>query len=171
MTTRGGQPAESPVERRQRIGATTIRLATREDISAIKAIADRERRTLGFVHGGALRRAVDRAEVLVAVAEDASHLVGFCQSYHRRDGTVSLYHIAVVEEARGLGIGRALVERLSATAIGTGMRSIRLKCPAELPANRFYPRLGFSLARTENGVARRLHVWERSIDPSPSAAD
>lgn len=138
-----------------------FRQATQTDLDAIKRIADRDKHALGFVHRGALARAIERREVLLAVR--GSDIVGFCQMYHRRDGVITVSHIAVVHEARRRGIGRALVDRARDDGVARGMTSIRLKCPFDLPANAFYQGIGFALASVETTASRDLNIWERPL--------
>lgn len=143
-------------------GEPIIRAATTDDIPAIKAIADREKRALGFVHRGSLTRAVTRDELIVACVGPS--LVGFCQCYRRRDGIAAIYHVAVVPERRGEGIGRTMIAAVDGRQRGCGGGTIRLKCPQDLPANAFYSSIGFRLAAIETGRGRPLNVWERRIE-------
>jgi GNAT superfamily N-acetyltransferase len=145
-----------------------IDLATPADIDAIKAIADREKRALGFVHRGALARGVTGGNVLAA--RDEMTLVGFCHVYPRRDGVVTIHHLAVAAERRGQGIGRALIAALERRAARHGASTIRLKCPADLAANDFYAGMGFERVSTEVGAVRALNVWERSCQSGIDAA-
>ena len=41
-----------------------------------------------------------------------------------------------------------------------GQTAVRLKTPADIPANRFYKALGFQLINTEPGRHRPINVWE-----------
>ena len=137
------------------------------DIAAVKAVADRERHELGFVHRGSLLRSVARDELFVACA--ATAIVGFCQLYRRRDGIVAIYHLAVAPEMRGRGIGRALIAHVQRDASDRGSRAIRLKCPADLPANAFYSRIGYCLIGVEGRRARPLNIWETRSPEKPYA--
>lgn len=143
-------------------GEPIIRAATTDDIPAIKAIADREKHALGFVHRGSLTRAVARDELIVACVGPS--LVGFCQCYRRRDGVAAIYHVAVIPERRGQGIGRALLAAIDGALGARDAGTVRLKCPQDLPANAFYASIGFRLATIETGRGRPLNVWERRIE-------
>lgn len=82
--------------------------------------------------------------------------LGFCHWRLRRDGWATIYEMAVWPWARGLGVGRALVESL-------GPR-VRLKTDVWSEANKFYLALGFRLAgsaKSRDG-ARLLNIYELS---------
>lgn len=164
---RGAKPTGSRV---------VVRAGTMRDIDAIKAVADREKHALGFVHRGSLVRAVAREELVVAAIGPA--VAGFCQLYRRRDRIVTVYHVAVVPEVRGEGIGRALLASVSHDAGTRGLEIIRLKCPVDLPANDFYARIGFRRVAIEAGSGRPLNLWEFGIPdgqnehrPSPGMSE
>ncbi|MGH2350745.1 MAG: GNAT family N-acetyltransferase [Chloroflexota bacterium] len=158
----GVSPPDSAETRRAAEQRPVTRAATECDIPAIKTIADREKHALGFVHRGSLTRAVARDELIVASI--GTSVVGFCHFYRRRDGTTTIYHVAVVPERRGEGIGRALLIEVGRSAGERTAGIIRLKCPDDLPANDFYSWMGFCLVATDTGRKRPLNVWERSVD-------
>lgn len=138
-----------------------IRKATENDLDAVKAIADAHRTELGFVRRPTLQEAIKRGEVIVA--QSGESLVGFVHYHHRRDTQTTLYDIAVAPTFRLAGIGNILVTALIAEAQTLGKQVIILKCPAELPANGFYPRLGFKCQAEEPGKRRKLIVWRLSL--------
>ena len=142
---------------------TSIRLARASDLDAIKRLADAERPALGFVRRPALAESIARDEVLVA--EQAGAVVGFVEYHQRRDGQVTLYHIAVTAERRGEGVGRALIDGLRTAATAAGATPIALKCPVDLPANAFYRACGFALREVAAGRARPLNVWTLPLPP------
>ena len=73
------------------------------------------------------------------------------------DGAAKAERIAVLEEARGSGVGRALVESIEFHARQEGLRSVRLD--AQVQAAGFYKKLGY-LAEgevfIEAGIDHRL---------------
>jgi GNAT superfamily N-acetyltransferase len=139
----------------------TVRKATSADLHQIKRLADSHRHELGFVLLPALAKSIGRDELLVAV--NSSALVGFVEYHHRRDAQTTLYHLVVDSEHRGLGIGRSLVETLVSEARKAGKSRIQLKCPADLKANSFYARVGFSRAGTKSGRKRELVLWRMDL--------
>ena len=112
---------------------------------------------LGFVRKVALAESLRRREILVA--ENSEYVVGFLHYRHRRDQQTTLYNIVVLPEKRQRGIGKRLVNTLLKESRSLGKQQIVLKCPAELPANKFYARIGFRRWRKEPGKRRELIVW------------
>jgi GNAT superfamily N-acetyltransferase len=140
----------------------TVRKATPSDLDAIKALADTQRQELGFVLRPALARSIERGEVFVA--ENSTGLVGFIEYHHRQDRQTTVYHVAVISGYRRKGVGRALIETLRDEALDRKKCTIRLKCPAHLPAQGFYARLGFNSLGREGGGERHLVVWALTLD-------
>lgn len=140
-----------------------IRKAAEDDLDGIKNLADAHRHELGFVLRPALGRGIAGGEFLVAV--DQGNLIGFADYHHRRDGQTTLYNVCVKTEYRRQGVGTSLMEALRLEALAHGRRTIRLKCPVDLPANSFYKSMGFRLKQKESGRKRVLVVWELSVAP------
>ncbi len=131
-----------------------------EHLDSIKSIADGHKPELGFVRRPTLAKAITDGEVLIAELSGA--LAGFAHYHHRRDAQTTLYNIVVAERFRHRGIGAALMAEVHSEARALGKEYVLLKCPAELDANGFYCRLGFSLAYMEKGKHRPLNVWTLS---------
>ena len=82
---------------------------------------------------------------------------GFCHWHLRRDGQLTIREIIVLPERRGQGIGTAILGRLRQTS---GATCIFAKCPADLDANRWYRRMGFTDCGTETTRSGRvLRLW------------
>ena len=81
------------------------------------------------------------------VAERAGVIVGFAALAHRRwNRRTELWHLYVAPDARGQGIGRALVEAAVAAARAAGTRCVWLETSnLASPAITFYRRVGFAL--------------------------
>ncbi len=133
-----------------------IRKAIQADLDELKRLADAHKHELGFVLRPALARSITRGEVLVA--ENSAGLIGFVEYHHRRDEQTTLYHIAVIPDHRRRGIGRALIETLRNEAQALGKETVYLKCPADLPAQKFYARLEFNTVGEEPGNSRPLVI-------------
>lgn len=139
----------------------TIRKAKPTDIDAIKEIADAHRHELGFVRRPSLIKSIKQEEVFVA--QNGNGLVGFMEFHHRRDLQTTLYNVVVNNDYRQEGVGRLLMQSLEEDAINQDKGIILLKCPEELPANAFYARLNYKLARTDSGKSRQLNIWTKNL--------
>lgn len=124
---------------------------TKEEIDAVKAIANKYRNELGYVMYPKLREAAARRELIVATHK--TRVVGFVNFHARRDGIQTVYEIAVHPEWRGRNIGKALL-----AAVPT---PVRLKCTVDNSANAFYEAQGFCFVRREAGKKRELNVWAK----------
>ncbi len=134
-----------------------VRQSTIEDIPALKAIADANRPTLGFLMRSAFAESVVARWVLVA--ERDSRLLGFVRYRHRRNEQTTIYELCVAQDYRGQGIGRLLIEALAQEAQERGKSHIQLKAVTGIAANGFYEHLGFALIGVETGKKRALNVW------------
>ncbi|MBC7342728.1 MAG: GNAT family N-acetyltransferase [Clostridia bacterium] len=138
-------------------GPLRILVASAEDVSAIKKIADDHRTDCGFIPKAAFLEAVDKGWLLVAKVHGV--VAGFVRFRHRRDKTTTVYEIALANHFKRQGIGTELVFALTEHARQRNQLEIFLKCPANLPANHFYSSLGFQLVRVDSGKRRDLNVW------------
>ena len=147
---------------------STIAIVSASDFSvvdAIKRIADHSRAELGFHTRQAYVDSLNKGELLIAKRD--ADVVGFARYHHRRDHRTTLYEIAVTPNIRGKGVGRRLVDALIAECQRVSSRCLRLTCPVELPANRFYEAMGFirSAGRSRPGKNRPLYEWELPVLP------
>lgn len=138
-----------------------ISLAEKRDVFDIKKIIDGHRVDLGFIPKTAFSEAVEKGWLLVAKIDDV--VVGFVRFRHRHDKTTTLYEIAVANHVKRRGIGRMLIYKLIEHARQYNQLEIKLKCPANLPANHFYHALGFQLVRVDKGKRRDLNVWRLEL--------
>lgn len=134
-------------------------------IDAVKCIADQHRSELGFHPRQVYVDSLNKDELLIAKMD--SQVVGFVRYHHRQDGRTTLYEIATTRDLRSKGVGRCLVGALIADCQRAASRYIRLLCPVELPANRFYEALGFvrRSRRSRSGKSRPLYEWELEVLP------
>jgi predicted GNAT family acetyltransferase len=135
-----------------------LRKAVPEDLPTLKALADAHRHELGFVHQKALLRSIEREEVFVA--QDTDNPIAFVEYHHRKDKQTTIYHIIVKSEFRNQGIGRSLINAVSAESRKLKKEFVRIKCPIDLEANQFYRQIGCHLIRKEQGKNRNLAIWE-----------
>ncbi len=138
-----------------------IRKAILSDLEEIKALADANRHELGFVLRPALMKSIKRKEIFVA--EKDKFIVGFVEYHHRMDNQTTIYHIAVCKAYRKIGIGRALIGAVIEEAKKFSKENLLAKCPIDLPANKFYERLGFVKSGICEGKNRKLVAWIKKL--------
>ena len=132
--------------------AREYRNATLDEVDVIAGIAKFYSKELGFVMKVALRESVARGSLLVATMQ--GKIVGFCNYRLKKDGTVTVYEIAVHVSYKRYGIGRGMLDAIK--------QPITLKCPVDnVGAHAFYKRCGFEMVETVQGRKRELTVWKR----------
>lgn len=107
-----------------------------------------------------MRFYIDASHAAFVVAEKNAELVGYGLLLMRRGTQLTrLYSLAVLPEARGLGIAESVIARLEECALARGKRFMRLEVSEQnLGAIRLYQRLGFE----QFGVYS--HYYEDSSD-------
>lgn len=108
----------------------------------------------------ALHESAQRGELLLAEG-------GMCHWHLRRDGQLTIREIISTRR----GAGSLMLRRLEATP---GATSLFAKCPADLPANEWYARRGFTLEATETTKSgRKLKCWRKALtnDRRPNVED
>jgi DNA-binding MarR family transcriptional regulator/GNAT superfamily N-acetyltransferase len=103
------------------------------------------------------------------VAERAGRMLGAIMLVDAGDGVAQLRMLHVEPEARGQGIGGALVVACIAFARAAGYARLRLWTHAVLlSARRLYAAAGFTLVSTEDhdhfGATERGEIWELPLD-------
>lgn len=81
----------------------------------------------------------------------------YCRYNVRRDGQLTIYEILVLPRARGMGIGRSIINELKSTP---GVSRLVARCPTDLPSNKFWEHMGFKLAeQVELKSGRVVNKW------------
>lgn len=124
----------------------SIRIASLPDLGAIDALeaasfeADRfPRRNLGRMLAG--------GRTVFLLAESGGMPSGYLAlSFRRGSGTSRLYSLAIAPQARGKGVGAALITRAVEETARRGLRSVRLEVrQSNMAARTLYERCGFTL--------------------------
>lgn len=140
----------TPIARKS-ISNFKVRFAKQKDIDAVKAIADANSKSIGFVLKPVLEEAAEKKKLVVAV--DGNVVLGFCNFNRRKkDNVLVIYEICVDAVYRRNGIAERIINKLP--------RPIIAKCPIDNESNKFYKKLGFNLVRIDEGKKRKLNVWE-----------
>ncbi|MBI3950593.1 MAG: GNAT family N-acetyltransferase [Acidobacteria bacterium] len=143
-----------------------LRKACSKDLDQLIHIIQQHKAVFPFLPRAVFKDFVQKEEVIVY--QKASRVLGFVRYHHRKDGITTLHEIAVLKSHPSTGIGRSLIEALRNECVTLGQKTIRLKCPLDLPANGFYSHLGFQRVSIEDGRKRPLAVWENLIVPCKS---
>jgi GNAT superfamily N-acetyltransferase len=94
---------------------------------------------------------------------------GMCRFHLRRDGQLTIREILVLPGMRGYRIGARMLQQLKLKRL-EGARCIVARCPADLPANGWYARMGFvESSRLVSKAGREIIAW-RLDDLSSSSA-
>jgi ribosomal protein S18 acetylase RimI-like enzyme len=139
-----------------------IRNGTVSDIHVVKKIADQNSRSLGFLMRAALEESIGQNWLKVAVVQNT--ISGFVRYRMRRDMVLKIYEICVAQEFRGRSLGRLLIGELCQEGFKLKATRIELRCPEELPANRFYEKMGFKITKIDKGKNRRLINWALKLE-------
>lgn len=132
-------------------------------LDSAKKVADANRDALSFVTRGKFQEAIEQNRGFVAI--ENNEVIGFVLFRHRkRDKQTTLSDICVDERYRGQNIGRHLIHVLVEDCENKSREFIQLKCPVDLPANKFYSHVGFNLHDIEDGKKRKLNVWRLAIE-------
>jgi ribosomal-protein-alanine N-acetyltransferase len=140
-----------------------IRLAHEQDARPIAAMSrDLIERGLGWTWTRQrVSRSIRDPNTNVAVADDASHLVGFgIMKYKDEEGHLLLF--AVRNSHRRQGIGTALMSWFERTALVAGIGVIRLEARlVNDEARAFYHRLGYKEITVVKGYYRGIETGVR----------
>lgn len=121
-----------------------IRRATLADLDALVAL-ERRAFTTDHLSRRQYRHHITSGRASVLAAVDANALLGKAVVFFRRNSAIArLYSIAVAHEARGRGVGEALLGAAERTAQTRGCRWLRLEVRQDnAGAIRLYERMGY----------------------------
>lgn len=151
----------APLRRARRVISPVVRLGEVADLALVVALQKAHAAALGFLPRAALKEKIRKGQVLVARRAGARY--GFLHHGSLARPEVRVFQIAVTADARGKGVGRALVDNLLRRAAGAGAGGVSLRCLSFLDANRFWRAAGFKLHATEPGAKGTLNVWVRTL--------
>lgn len=143
-----------------------VRIATPEDVNAIRHIQNRHSKAIGYLPGQAIEERAASARIIVI--EENEEPAGFITFTHRRDGRTHVSQLAIDEQLWLLGLGSRCMEVVAAQAADLGQLGVTLKCALDLPAQRFWPRLGFQSGGLTQDRYRQCEAWCLRLTPDDS---
>ncbi|MFL6386919.1 MAG: GNAT family N-acetyltransferase [Terriglobales bacterium] len=131
-------------------------------IDTTRVNADREKNALGFLPPVAYEQAAKQGNLFVATENGtyAGHLFFGGTFPHAK-----IFQLYVNEAYRGRGVALLLLRKLESDLEKNGFLTISASVAADLPANGFWEKAGFSvLHRKEGGISRRRTINVRVKD-------
>lgn len=149
----------------------SIRIAQPSDLSYVLDLQKRWSNNVGFLRKAALAEYIDQAQLLIVLENDspAGYLNWTCTS----TGLVRVPQVAIDTQLLRTTLGTKIMHHLLRAAARGNCSLIRLRSRSDLPANNFWPGLGFTTTAVFlNRTSRMLPniEWTRSlIDPAQLA--
>ena len=142
----------------------TVTLLTPADLDAVDELMRLHSNALGFLPKVALCEYLQRGGVLGAKIDD--QLVGYVLYGKNRD-YFRICQLCVIEQYRGHGIARRLLDSLKASA--TTQKLVKLHCRRDFQANDIWPKLGFAALHERPGRSKEgyaLTLWCLTLAPN-----
>ena len=137
---------------------------SRVDLDAVDNIMKRYSRTLGFLPKEALLSYLNKGSVLGIKTNDGQ-LVAYLL-YANNPKYFRITHLCILEEYRGQGMARSLVNKLKESA--TTQKVITLHCRHDFSVNQMWPKLGFVALGEKLGRSKDRHpltFWCLTLAP------
>ncbi len=141
-------------------------------LDRIVALADSNKKTLGFLTKDSFREQTDRGRLWIAISRNSGDFIGYLL-FGGRYPALKIFQIYVRKPYRKLGVAKKLIAALVAWGEKSNYLTVSARVAADLSANRFWERAEFSLVRQESGgksAGRMINVRVRALD-TPSLLD
>lgn len=147
-----------------------IRLATESDIKTIMWLQDAWRSSIGYLNRAAHAERIEKQGTLLIF--ENGEPAGYICTHPGQDSVLWTKQVAIHADLLRSTLGTLIMQRMITTAAAHGCTMIRLRSRPDLPANQFWPGLGFQFAgqmklRTKKRTV--VNEWTRPLTPSPNA--
>jgi GNAT superfamily N-acetyltransferase/predicted nucleic acid-binding protein len=135
-------------------------------VDQIIDLADANKKELGFLQKAVFWEQANRGRLWVAVSSHSDECFGFLL-FGGRDPTLKVFQLYVKKNYRKSGIGKKLIASLITWGEKYNYLTISARVAADLSANVFWEREGFSLIRQEGGgrsAGRMINIRVRELD-------
>ena len=140
----------------------TVRIAEPSDLPFVLDLQKRWSNNLGFLTKSALAEYIGTHQLLV-VLENDQH-AGYLNWTCTKTGLVRIPQVALEPELLRTTIGTKIISHLQRAAKRGHCSVIRLRSRSDLPANKFWPSLGFHITATFlNKTKRMLPLFEWTL--------
>lgn len=134
-------------------------------VDEVRTIADKNRESFGFLSASAYEQMASKGQLWIAINNDKK-LVGYLM-FGGTMPTLKVFQVYSCNSARNHGVGRMLVDALKEHAREKHYHSISAKVASDLPANKFWENVGFSIYRQIKGgetTKRKINIRGYSLD-------
>jgi len=119
-------------------------------VDQIIALADANKRSLGFLQKAVFHEQAAQGRLWVAVSDGSGECLGYLLFGGRYPG-IRIFQLYVQKAYQRLGVGQSLISALTTWAEKADYLIISARVAADLSANRFWERAGFGIVRQEPG--------------------
>ena len=118
-------------------------------VKEISDMADKNRASFGFLSASAYEQMASKGQLWVVV-NDINRVVGYLM-FGGTMPTLKVFQVYICDSIRGEGIGKNLIDELKSYAGNMNYHSIIARVASDLPANKFWGKVGFSVYKQEKG--------------------
>lgn len=119
-------------------------------VKSVQAIADTNKKALGFLPKSVFQSQADRGRLWVATKADTGLILGYLL-FGGRYPILRVFHLYVTQDYRKHGIGTSLLRILETFGEKNNYLTISARVAADLAANKFWERSGFPIIHQEAG--------------------
>ena len=135
-------------------------------IERVQIFADSNKKALGFLPKSVFRDQANNNRLWVAINADSGELLGYLL-WGGRYPMLKVFHLYVAQQNRKQGIGAKLLSSLEAFGEKNNYLTISARVAADLTANKFWDRSGFSIISQEAGgqtSKRTINIRYKELD-------
>lgn len=134
-----------------------VRMGVESDLDYIVALMSRLNDSVGFCPRGAIAERIETRRIVVV--EENGEPAGYVNFTNRRDRTTHISQVAVDPAIWRTTAGTSIVSTILRSATQAGSQLVTLRSALDLPANDFWPTVGFEDVGGQRGQKRWLICW------------
>jgi len=119
-------------------------------VKSVQAIADSNKKALGFLPKSVFQAQADRGRLWVAIKASTGQLLGYLL-FGGRYPMLRIFHLYVAQEYRKQSIGSRLLKALETFGEKNNYLTVSARVAADLASNKFWERSGFPIICQETG--------------------